>query len=140
MLAYPLALVAGARYTEWSTGGMTSSFSKDKVSSCAGLIYDINDTLSDDINDTLSAYVSYTSIFQPEDNRSIIFQPEDNRSINGNYLAPIEGKNYETGLKSDWLDGRQTASIVLFRIEQDNLAVVTRSMGRAIRLTTVRKV
>lgn len=30
-LADPLALVVGARYTEWSTGGMTSSFSKDKV-------------------------------------------------------------------------------------------------------------
>ncbi len=103
-LADPLALVAGARYTEWSTGGMASSFSKDKVSPYAGLIYDINDTLS--------AYVSYTSIFQPQ----------DNRSVNGNYLAPIEGKNYETGLKSDWFDGRLTASMALFRIEQDNLA------------------
>ncbi|MGK2888884.1 MAG: TonB-dependent receptor domain-containing protein [Candidatus Malihini olakiniferum] len=82
---------------------MTCSFTKDKVSPYAGLIYDINDTLS--------AYVSYTSIFQSQ----------DNRDVNGNYLVRIEGKNYETDLKSDWFDGSLTVSMTVFRIRQDNL-------------------
>lgn len=103
-LADPLALVTGVRYTEWNTGGTTASYGKNKATPYAGVVYDINDTVS--------AYASYTSIFQPQ----------DYRDANGNYLAPVEGKNYETGLKSDWFNGRLTATVAVFRIEQDNVA------------------
>ncbi|SUB16105.1 Outer-membrane receptor for Fe(III)-coprogen, Fe(III)-ferrioxamine B and Fe(III)-rhodotrulic acid [Pantoea agglomerans] len=33
----------------------------------------------------------------------------------------MTGKSYETGLKSAWNDGLLTASVAIFRIEQDNV-------------------
>ncbi|ARJ44272.1 ferric-rhodotorulic acid/ferric-coprogen receptor FhuE [Pantoea alhagi] len=106
-LADPLNLIVGARYTKWSTSTLTQELAKNRVTPYAGLVYDINDTWS--------AYASYTSIFNPQ----------TNRDINGNYLAPVTGKNYETGVKADWLNSRLTTSVALFRIEQDNVAQTT---------------
>lgn len=67
-----------------------------------------------DFNDTVSAYASYTSIFNPQ----------TYKDRNGDYLAPVEGANYEAGLKADLLDGALRASAAVFRVEQDNFAVV----------------
>ena len=67
-----------------------------------GLVYDINDSLS--------AYASYTSIFAPQ----------TKRTKEGAWLSPVTGKNYETGLKADWMDGRLTTNVAVFRIEQEN--------------------
>ncbi len=103
-LADPLSLIVGARYTQWSTIGSTADYSKNNITPYGGLVYDITDSLS--------AYASYTSIFKPQ----------SSRNVNGKYLNPVEGKSYETGLKSDWLNGRLTASLAVFRIEQDNVA------------------
>lgn len=102
-LADPLSLILGARYTQWSTHGSSGNMRKNNVTPYGGLVYDINDTWS--------AYASYTSIFQPQ----------TKRDTSGSYLSPIVGKNYETGLKSDWFNGRLTASVAVFRIEQDNV-------------------
>ncbi|WP_413738307.1 ferric-rhodotorulic acid/ferric-coprogen receptor FhuE [Sodalis sp. RH21] len=102
-LADPLALIVGARYTQWETSGSSGDMSKNNLTPYGGLVYDINDAWS--------AYASYTSIFQPQ----------TYRNRNGGYLAPITGKNYETGLKSDWMNGRLTATFAVFRIEQDNV-------------------
>lgn len=106
-LADPLNLIVGARYTKWSTSTLTQELAKNRVTPYAGLVYDINDTWS--------AYASYTSIFNPQ----------TNRDINGSYLNPVTGKNYETGIKADWLNSRLTTSLALFRIEQDNVAQTT---------------
>ncbi|HEY0210595.1 ferric-rhodotorulic acid/ferric-coprogen receptor FhuE [Acerihabitans sp.] len=103
-LADPLHLIVGARYTDWRANGSTATSDKNDVTPYAGLIYDINDTWS--------AYASYTSIFQPQ----------TARDINKNYLDPTTGKNYEAGLKGDWYNSRLTASVAVFRIEQDNVA------------------
>ncbi len=73
----------------------------------AGLIYDIDDTWS--------AYASYTSIFQPS----------GQRDVNSEFLDPTTGKAYEAGLKADWFNTRLTASLAVFRIEQDNVALNT---------------
>jgi len=102
-LTDPLSLIVGARYTQYSTMGTSAEMTKNNITPYAGVVYDINDTWS--------AYASYTSIFQPQ----------SYRDESGNYLAPTTGKNYETGLKSAWLDGRLTATFAVFRIEQDNL-------------------
>src|SRR5690606_28385720 len=74
------------------------------VTPYAGLIYDIDDIYS--------AYVSYTDIFNPQ----------DYQDRNGNYLDPLEGENYEAGIKAEYLQGRLNAMISVFRIDQDNLA------------------
>lgn len=102
-LADPLSLIVGARYTQWSTHGSSGDMSKNNITPYAGLVYDINDIWS--------AYASYTSIFQPQ----------TYRDQKGSYLSPVTGKSYETGLKSAWLDGRLTATVAVFRIEQDNV-------------------
>lgn len=103
-LADPLHLIAGARYTQWSTSTLTQNMAKNNVSPYAGLVYDINDTWS--------AYASYTSVFKPQ----------TYRDSSGRYLSPVSGKNYEAGLKGDWLSSRLTTSLAIFRIEQDNVA------------------
>ena len=102
-LADPLSLIIGARYTQWSTHGTSGNVSKNNLTPYGGLVYDINDTWS--------AYASYTSIFQPQ----------TYRTSDGKYLSPVTGKNYETGLKSDWMNGRLTTTFAIFRIEQDNV-------------------
>lgn len=63
-----------------------------------------------DLSESLSAYASYTSIFAPQ----------TKRSADGAWLSPVTGKNYETGLKADWMNGRLTTNFAIFRIEQEN--------------------
>ncbi|ELY6224971.1 ferric-rhodotorulic acid/ferric-coprogen receptor FhuE [Cronobacter muytjensii] len=113
-LADPLHLILGARYTEWNAKynlerkpDEIRRSKADDVTPYAGLIYDINDTWS--------AYASYTSIFQPS----------GQRDINSEFLDPTTGKAYEAGVKADWFNTRLTASLAVFRIEQDNVAVNT---------------
>lgn len=67
-----------------------------------------------DITRNLSAYASYTNIFKPQGNV---------RDRNGRLLDPLQGKNYEAGLKALLLDGKLLATAAIYRIEQDNLAV-----------------
>jgi outer membrane receptor for ferric coprogen and ferric-rhodotorulic acid len=106
-LADPLTLIAGARYTDWQSEGEGANRSHKVTVPYAGLIYDIDDTWS--------TYVSYTEIFQPQ----------SLRSLNNTFLDPIDGKNYEAGVKAAWFDDRLNASLAIFRIEQDNVAQPT---------------
>ncbi|CCK18236.1 FhuE receptor precursor [Cronobacter universalis NCTC 9529] len=113
-LADPLHLILGARYTEWNAKynlerkpDEIRRSKADDVTPYAGLIYDIDDTWS--------AYASYTSIFQPS----------GQRDVNSEFLDPTTGKAYEAGVKADWFNTRLTASLAVFRIEQDNVAVNT---------------
>jgi outer membrane receptor for ferric coprogen and ferric-rhodotorulic acid len=113
-LADPLHLILGARYTDWSAKYNLERKPNEvrftdfhDITPYAGLIYDINDTWS--------AYASYTSIFQPT----------GQRDINSNFIDPTTGKSYEAGVKADWFNTRLTATLAVFRIEQDNVAVNT---------------
>lgn len=106
-LADPLHLIVGARYTNWSIDTLSYSMVQNHTTPYAGLVYDINENWS--------TYASYTSIFQPQ----------NKKDSSGAYLKPITGKNYELGLKSDWMNSRLTTTLAVFRIEQDNLAQST---------------
>lgn len=108
-LADPLSLLVGARYTQWSARGTSGDKDSNKIAPYAGLTYDINDTYS--------AYTSYTTIFQPQ----------STRDINASYLDPVTGKSYEAGVKGDWANSRLTATLSVFRTEQNNLGVNTYS-------------
>lgn len=66
------------------------------------------------LNDNHSVYASYTDIFKPQ----------DRQDVNGGFLDPIRGKNYEIGLKSSYLNDKLNSQISLFQIQQDNLAVL----------------
>lgn len=64
-----------------------------------------------DISENLTAYGSITDIFKPQ----------NYQTTSGGFLDPVEGKNYEVGLKGEFLDGRLNASVALFQIDQTNL-------------------
>lgn len=109
-LADPLKLILGTRLTNWEIEGMKwngelYNFDHNQiVTPYAGLIYEINDVYS--------VYTSYTDIFNPQ----------NAQDRNGDFLDPLEGENYEAGIKAEYLQGRVNASLSVFRIEQDNLA------------------
>lgn len=103
-IADPLSLIVGARYTQYSTSGSSGEMRKYNLTPYGGVVYDITDSLS--------GYASYTSIFAPQ----------TKRTTSGAWLSPVTGKNYETGLKADWADGRLTTSFAIFRIEQEHAA------------------
>ncbi|PJZ03094.1 ferric-rhodotorulic acid/ferric-coprogen receptor FhuE [Pantoea rodasii] len=106
-LADPLHVILGARYTNWNRETLNAEMEKNNTTPYGGVIWDFYDNWS--------AYASYTSVFQPQ----------DYQDASGGYLSPVIGKNYEAGVKSDWLNSRLTTSISVFRSELDNVAEAT---------------
>ena len=108
-LTDPLSVILGSRVSDYERSGVQYTSNVNTKSDhiwtpYAGITYDVNDNHS--------IYASYSDIFKPQ----------SRRDINGNYLDPIEGKNYEIGLKSESDNGALQSQISIFRIEQDNLA------------------
>ena len=109
----PVKFIFGGRLSTWKrdeeealyTAAPYTVKKKNVFTPYAGLVVDLTQFLS--------AYASYTSIFNPQ----------TARDRNGRYLDPLEGANYEAGLKADLMDGRLRVSGAIFRIEQDNFAV-----------------
>lgn len=108
-----LKLIAGTRIfwrdyklTDlWATGTYTSQTSEKGVwTPYGGLVYDI-DTIH-------SVYASYATIYKPQ----------TARDRNGDVLDPIEGANFEIGVKSAWLGGRLNTAVALYHLRQDNVA------------------
>ncbi|WP_141452657.1 TonB-dependent siderophore receptor [Pseudoxanthomonas sp. z9] len=117
-----LKAVVGARYSSWETA------SEERYNP-AGILearngYKVDDVLTPyagmlyDINDTLTVYGSYTNIFKPQ----------EYRDRNNRYLDPNEGDSYELGLKGEFFNGGLNASAAVFRSEQDNLAEIDDSV------------
>ena len=65
-----------------------------------------------DLNDQYSVYASYSSIFKPQ----------SAQNPNGKTLDPLEGENYEAGIKGEFFDGRLNASLAYYQLKQDNFA------------------
>lgn len=108
-LADPLKLILGARVTNYEKSGVglyTAAYdlkNDHEVTPYAGLVYDFSRDYS--------AYVSYTSIFQPQ----------NLKDFGGTYLDPVKGKSYEAGIKGEFLNGRLNGSFGVFQVKQDNL-------------------
>ncbi|TMN92906.1 TonB-dependent siderophore receptor [Pseudoalteromonas phenolica] len=104
-----LKLLAGLRYTNWETQGVSYGNNKGRKESDTtphiGLVYSVND----DIN----LYISDTDTFAP--------QTETNAS--GSQLAPIIGDTQELGVKAELFDSRLMLNVALFNAEQVNIAV-----------------
>ncbi|MFW2057059.1 TonB-dependent siderophore receptor [Acinetobacter haemolyticus] len=103
----PLKIVAGARLTNWEYKSEDHKGNRqfnDQLTPYFGVIYDFAQDHS--------LYASYTDIFTPQ----------NRREENGNYLDPIIGRNYETGIKSEWFGGHLNTALSIFRIEQTNFA------------------
>lgn len=110
-----LKLITGARFSWYDYDATTTILSTGKVTPnqirengvftpYAGIVYDINDTLS--------AYASYTSIFQPQ----------YNFGRDGGLLDPITGTNIEAGLKGEFFDQRLNGTLAVFQVMRDDVA------------------
>ena len=103
----PVKIVAGARLSDWqfeaSDGNGNREF-EHEFTPYFGVIYDFAQDHS--------VYASYTNMFKPQ----------NRRDVTGQYLDPIVGKNYETGIKSEFFSGRLNTALSAFRIEQTNFA------------------
>lgn len=108
----PLNILVGGRlsWSETETDFRSGTYQESTaVSSNANLTPYVAATY--DLNEYLTAYGSVTEIFKPQ----------NYRSANGGFLDPVTGRNYELGLKGEFLDGNVNASIALFQIDQTNL-------------------
>ncbi|MEL4241206.1 TonB-dependent siderophore receptor [Shewanella xiamenensis] len=104
-------LIAGGRISSWNREGVSygtdTNFGDDGVFvPYVGALYDINKEHR--------IYASYTGIFNPQ----------NYFDANQEYLDPLEGKAYELGLKSSYLDDRLHTTVAVFQIDQDNLATL----------------
>ncbi|TDV09454.1 outer membrane receptor for ferric coprogen and ferric-rhodotorulic acid [Paraburkholderia caballeronis] len=116
-LADPLTLVVGARVSWWNsnfTPNPDANYWGDpgrhndvsgRVTPYAGLIYDINNNYS--------VYASYTSIFQPQ----------STYDMSGNLLKPLEGEQYEVGVKGEYFGGKLNTALALFQLTEKNRAL-----------------
>ncbi|MEJ5865459.1 TonB-dependent siderophore receptor [Pseudomonas farsensis] len=112
-LTDPLTLIVGGR-VDWyhleviqHDGGFAYGEADYKavreVTPYAGLVYDLNDTYS--------VYASWTRIFQPQ----------SEQTPGGGVLEPIQGTNYEIGLKGEHFGGRLNTSVAIFQVNLENL-------------------
>ncbi|HYG07086.1 MAG TPA: TonB-dependent siderophore receptor [Stenotrophomonas sp.] len=103
-----LKAIVGFNYASYHRDGDNYGVAFDqtegKTSPYAGLTYDFNEHVL--------GYVSYSDIYQPQ----------DQTDINDRYLDPTKGSNYEAGVKADWLDKRLLTTLAVFKAEQDGLA------------------
>lgn len=106
-----LKLISGARLTNWeyysrnAARVTTASYKNNDVfTPFFGLVYDIGANHS--------IYTSYTDIFKPQ----------NYKDQSGTLLEPVEGNNYELGIKGEYFDGALNAGLTLFKVKQDNVA------------------
>lgn len=108
-----LKAIVGTRVSwyEYKAAGVQKQKDDAVVSPYAGLVYDLTQSTS--------VYASYSDIFKPQ----------SNLQFGGGTIDPIVGKNYELGVKSEFLQGRMNASAAVFRLEQTNLAQADSSVS-----------
>ena len=109
-------VIAGGRLTWWNnkTANRNAYFNQftntdtsinGKFTPYLGLVVDLSDQVS--------AYTSYTSIFSPQTVTDANGQPLDART----------GKQFEIGLKGEFLDKRLNGHVALFRMDDENRAM-----------------
>ncbi|MGY1920737.1 TonB-dependent siderophore receptor [Pseudomonas tolaasii] len=132
------ALILGGRVTDWKRNNKVITYADPTQNSesketrngvflpYAGIVYDLNSTWS--------LYASYTKIFNP--------QAYGIKDENRKPLDPQEGTGYEVGVKGSFNDDKLNASLALFKIDQDNLAVFVRDpdVYRSVQGTTTKGV
>lgn len=112
-----LKLTVGGNMLSYELTGISygvgrNAEANDKVTPYVGAVYALNDVHS--------LYASYTGIYNPETKLDKNLQP----------LAPLQGKNYEAGIKSE-LFGGVNSSLAVFRTEQKNVAQAAGTVGIA---------
>lgn len=111
-----LKFIVGGRISNWDRAGLWYSANEDFGDTGVflpylGALYDLTEQHR--------IYASYTEIFKVQ----------NAYDANDRILDPLEGKSYELGLKSTFLDDRLHTTVAIFQINQDNLAEATGSMS-----------
>lgn len=101
--AIKLQREGASRYGNAGVNGVSYPDTKE-TSPYVGLTYDITPALL--------GYVSY----------STIFQNQDQTDYNNVYLDPMKGVNTEAGVKAEWLDRKLLTTFAVFTAEQKGLA------------------
>ena len=106
-----LNAIVGANYARYRRDGKSYALTFDQTTShtspYAGLTFDFTGKVL--------GYVSYSDIYQPQ----------DQVDANDRYLDPSKGVNYEAGIKAEWLDQRLLTTLAVFRADQQGLATPT---------------
>lgn len=107
------SFIIGGRWSNWKTKRHnlnTRAITDEREES---MVFTPYAAVTYNLTPQLSAYVSYTTIFNPQ----------NYKDFNGRMLDPTEGQNVEFGLKGEWFDGRMNTSAAIFQSGKDNLAV-----------------
>lgn len=106
-----LKAIVGVNYSQYRRQGRSYALGFDQTtrhtSPYGGLTFDVSDHVL--------GYVSYSDIYQPQ----------DQVDANDRYLDASKGVNYEAGLKADWLDHRLLTTLAVFKADQEGLATPT---------------
>ncbi len=106
-----LKAIVGVNYAQYRRDGNSYDLAFDQTTShtspYGGLTFDFSDHVL--------GYVSYSDIYQPQ----------DQTDANDRYLDASKGVNYEAGIKADWLDKRLLTTLAVFKADQDGLATPT---------------
>jgi len=107
----PLTLVLGGRLSWYdSTANTLYPTGKLPVKTHESAVFTPYTALVYDLNENLSAYGSYTNIFQPQ----------SLQTVDGSLLSPINGGQYEAGVKGEFLGKQLQPSVAFFLIKQTN--------------------
>lgn len=127
-LTEPLTLVLGARVSWYentyaaitrsapnqpSSSPRSATESNGHFTPYVGLIYALNPNWS--------GYASYSDVFIPQ----------SQRTVDGSMLKPIEGSNYELGIKGELAEGRINTAFAVFRYDHENRAINDLASGLA---------
>ncbi|WP_296952692.1 TonB-dependent siderophore receptor [uncultured Massilia sp.] len=114
-LTDPLAVLLGTRLSWWDYDVPAAPSGNYRIARqttpYAGITYAVNRNVS--------AYASYTEIFTPQ----------NFKDRSGAILAPVTGKDVEAGLKGEFYGGRVTATLGLFRIDNEGKAAQDTAAG-----------
>lgn len=106
-----LNAIVGVNYAQYRRNGNSYALAFDQTTShtspYGGLTFDFNEHVL--------GYVSYSDIYQPQ----------DQVDANNRYLDASKGVNYEVGIKADWLDKRLLTTLAVFKADQEGLATPT---------------
>jgi outer membrane receptor for ferric coprogen and ferric-rhodotorulic acid len=103
--------IVGFNYAEYRRDGRSDALTFDQTTShtspYAGLTFDFTEHVL--------GYVSYSDIYQPQ----------DQVDANDRYLDASKGVNYEAGIKADWLGKRLLTTFAVYKADQKGLATPT---------------
>ncbi|WP_416676526.1 TonB-dependent siderophore receptor [Egbenema bharatensis] len=108
-----LRLLVGGRF-DWVSSTGEGDFRPDRTSNDSafspriGLVYQPSDTVS--------LYTSYSQSFQPARTFNLF-----NAGGEGEPFEPTRGTQYEVGVRTDWLDGRLSATLAAYQITKTNV-------------------